>query len=92
MADTRMPNEAELIHNVQTKMWSWRKKGKPDETGEVFSNKEEAIRDAKQRHVIESTEPLDLPVIDHELPEPEPEPPAEIELLPELPKPEHLPA
>jgi hypothetical protein len=59
VADTRIPHGLELIHNVQTKMWSWRKKG-TNETGDVFDGKEDAINDAKQRAVIESTEQPEL--------------------------------
>jgi hypothetical protein len=60
VADTRVPAEVELIHNAQTQMWSWRMKDDPEVTGDVFDGKEEAIRDAKQRRVIKSTEHLPI--------------------------------
>lgn len=58
ISDARMPNGFELIHNVYTQLWSWRKVGSAKvpppaidgEVGGVFHAEIEAIEDIKQRH------------------------------------------
>jgi hypothetical protein len=65
IATTRLPNGLELVSNNRTKTWTWRKVGSEavpppaieGEVGEVFDSKDDAINDAKQRLVIESTHP-----------------------------------
>lgn len=62
ISTTKLPSGFELIHNVYTQLWSWRRVGSTvvpppaieGEVGDVFNTDEEAINDAKQRHILQN--------------------------------------
>lgn len=54
--DSRMPKGYKLMQNPLSKLWAWRKGHgtSEEETGDVFEESEDAIKDAKQRHLLEN--------------------------------------
>jgi hypothetical protein len=71
ISTTMLPAGFELVRNNRTKTWTWRKIGSQaipppsieGEVGEIFDSKDDAVNDAKQRHMLK--------VIEQEQPRPE---------------------